>query len=317
MRHLLLFGLLALLLLSTTQCTSLRHVENIKLVTNDIDNFWRAYPAAMRDTARADVVFQEQYFAKASPGLRDYFQRKYKGNARLFARRITQRPRYYASVRQTTLAIAKQKPRILTAFRRLQELYPPVQFNNIYFVVGGFAGSTAQPPGLLIGADQTANGPGVDTSELTLVQRNRCGSVTNMPNLVTHEMTHNVQQPNDGTLLGAAIREGMADFVAELVTGTMGNNTRLHVYGNAHERELWTAFRQEMNGTYPKNWLANSEQETPEKPCDLGYYVGYKICQAYYTKASDKKQALAAMLTTKDFKGFLAESGYEGKFSKQ
>ncbi|UOG72943.1 DUF2268 domain-containing protein [Hymenobacter tibetensis] len=135
-----------------------------------------------------------------------------------------------------------------------------------------------------------------------------------MPNLVTHEMTHNVQQPNDGTLLGAAIREGMADFVTELVTGFLGNNARLHEYGNAHEQELWTAFRQEMNGTYTKNWLANSEQETPEKPCDLGYYVGYKICQAYYTKAPNKKQAVAAMLTTKDFRVFLAQSGYALKF---
>lgn len=102
--------------------------------------------------------------------------------------------------------------------------------------------------------------------------------------------------------------------MAELVTGFVGDNARLHVYGNAHEQELWTAFRQKMTGTYTKNWLANSEQETPEKPSGLGYYVGYKICQAYYTQAPNKKQALAAMLTTKDFRAFLAQSSYASKF---
>jgi hypothetical protein len=300
----------------TVQCTSSRRVARIRLVTSDIDNFWAAYPAAMRDTAEAYRVFEEQYFAKASPGLQEYYTRKYQGNARLFARRITQRPRYYASVRQTTLAVADQKPRIQAAFRRLQALYPPARFNSIYFLVGGFAGSTAQEPGLLIGADQTANGPGVDTSELTLVQRNRCGPIINMPNLVTHELIHNIQQPQDGTLLSAAIREGMADFVAELVNSSLGNNARLHTYGNAHEQELWVAFQADMLGTNTKNWLANPGQETPEKPCDLGYYVGYKICQAFYEKAPDKRKALKTMLTTANFKSFLQQSGYAAEWAR-
>ncbi|WP_197062879.1 DUF2268 domain-containing putative Zn-dependent protease [Hymenobacter sp. APR13] len=305
-------------LLLTTSCTNrLTRVEQVQLITQDLDNFWAAYPAALRDTAQAYRIFQEQYFAKASPGLRDYYARKYQNDPVRFARRITQRPRYYASIRQTTLAVAAQKPQIIAALRQFQALYPPARFSHIYFLMGGFAGSTAQPPGLLIGLDQTANGPGVDTSELTLVQRNRCGPITDLPSLITHEMVHNVQQPNDGTLLGAAIREGMADFVAELVTGTLGNNARLHTYSNAHEAALWRAFEQEMHGTDTHNWLANSTQETTEKPCDLGYYVGYKICQAYYTKSADKKQALATMLTTHDFPAFLARSGYAEKLRPQ
>ena len=301
-------------LLGASQCTSgLRRVEDVPLVTTDIDNFWAAYPVAMRDTAQAYRVFQEQYFDKSSVGLKEYFRRKYNGNAHLFARRITQRPRYYASVRSTTLAVADQKPQVLQAFRRLQALYPAVRFSPVYFVVGGFAGSTAQPPGLLIEADQTSNGPGVDTSELTLVQRNRNGAVADLPRLVTHEMIHNTQQRHTGRLLSAAIREGMADFVAELATGTLGTNARLHAYGNAHEQQLWQAFQREMNGSNLGNWLANSEQETPEKPCDLGYYVGYKICEAYYDSKIDKKQAVADMLTTKNFDAFLQQSGYAAK----
>jgi uncharacterized protein YjaZ len=186
-----------------------------------------------------------------------------------------------------------------------------VRFNNIYFLMGGFAGSTAQPPGLLIGADQTANGSGVDTAELSLVQRNRCAAVADMPYLVTHELIHNNQQPYGGTLLSAAIREGMADFIAELVTGSLGTNARLHAYGNAHEHALWQAFRREMQAPATKNWLYNTVQETSSRPCDLGYYIGYKICQAYYKRAVDKQRAVADMLAVGDYPAFLQQSGYE------
>jgi uncharacterized protein YjaZ len=180
--------------------------------------------------------------------------------------------------------------------------------------VGGFRGSTAQRQGLLIGVEYLLAGPELDTSELSLVERNRC--VTATAAMVTHELIHNIQQPADGTLLGYAMREGMGDFVAELVTGVPGTNARLQLYGQAHERELWQAFQQEMAGKDARNWLANPQQETAEKPCDLGYYVGYKICQAYYNKALDKRQAVADMLTTKDFKDFLAQSGYATQWQK-
>lgn len=290
--------------------TLIRRPGQVKLVTTDIDHFWSAYAAARQDTAQARVRFRQTYFAPGSVGLQDYYQLKIKQDAS-FARAILQRPRYYQSIQATTQAIAAEKPRIIAAFRRFQQLYPAVQFQHIYFVIGGWvSGGTVSEAGLLIGADQIANGPGVDTSELTLVQRNRCEPVTTLPSLMVHELVHRNQGPQDGTLLSYALNEGMADFVAELVTGH-NPNQRLHPYGNAHEQELWLAFKQEMGGRDPHNWIANGRQETPEKPCDLGYYIGYRIVQAYYNKQADKQQALRYMLTLRDPQAFLRESGYE------
>ncbi|MBD2722837.1 gliding motility protein GldB-related protein [Hymenobacter armeniacus] len=287
----------------------IKRPEDVQLVTTDIDRFWSAYAAASRDTAHAKAVFRRDYFDKASAGLQDYYSLKI-GSDAFFTKRILQRPRYYQFIQATTRAIASEKPRIVAAFRCFQELYPAVQFQNIYFVVGGWvSGGTVSDAGLLIGADQVANGPGVNTTELSLVQRNRCAPVSEMPSLIVHELVHRNQGPQDGTLLSYALNEGMADFVAELVTGHV-TNARLHPYGNAHEKELWAAFQQEMLGTNADNWMANGKQETPDKPCDLGYYVGYRIVQAYYAKAADKRQALAHILTLHDAKAFLAESGY-------
>ena len=294
----------------------IRRPEDVKLVTTDIDHFWAAYAAARRDTAQAQAIFRSKYFDQASAGLQDYYNLKIRKDAD-FTRAILQRPQYYSSIEPTTRAIAGEKPKIVAAFRRFQGLYPAVRFQNIYFVVGGWvSGGTVSDAGLLIGADQTANGPGVNTSELTLLQRNRCESVTNMPSLMVHELVHRNQGSQDGTLLSYALNEGMADFVAELVTGHI-TNARLHPYGNAHEKELWGAFRQEMLGTDSHNWIANTRQETPEKPCDLGYYVGYRIVKAYYQQAADKKQALADILHVKDPRAFLAQSGYEAALNQR
>ena len=61
------------------------------------------------------------------------------------------------------------------------------------------------------------------------------------------------------------------------------------------------------------NWLYNGGSSTAERPADLGYYVGYKICEAYYEKTSNKKAAIEDILSIKngpDALRFLKESGY-------
>jgi hypothetical protein len=36
---------------------------------------------------------------------------------------------------------------------------------------------------------------------------------------------------------------------------------------------------------------------TNGRPADLGYFVGYRIAEAYYNEGSDKKKAIAAILS--------------------
>lgn len=306
------FGFFSLFGLSA--CTGIRRVEEVQLITKDVDNFWAAYALAVQDTEQAAAVFQKYYFARGTSGLQEYYQNRYQEQPLRFARSIMRHPRFYASAHRATMALAAQKLPILAALHRLQTLYPPVSFNNIYFLVGSFRGSMAQRAGLLTGIACLLAGSEIDTTELTMVERRRRAPVTALPAMITHELIHNTQQSADGTLLSYVIREGMADFIAELVTGAPGTNARLYPYGQAHEHELWEAFQREMLGKDAHNWLANSEQETTVKPCDLGYYFGYKICQGYYDQALNKQQALTVMLTSQDFKALLEQSGYAAKW---
>ncbi len=46
-------------------------------------------------------------------------------------------------------------------------------------------------------------------------------------------------------------------------------------------------------------------------PGDLGYYFGYRIAQAYYNRATDKKQAVVDIIEMDDPLLFLQKSGYD------
>jgi hypothetical protein len=62
-----------------------------------------------------------------------------------------------------------------------------------------------------------------------------------IPYIVAHELVHYEQKfPPGGewTLLGKALNEGGADFVAELIAGDT-INPHLHKYGDPIEKQLW------------------------------------------------------------------------------
>jgi uncharacterized protein YjaZ len=73
------------------------------------------------------------------------------------------------------------------------------------------------------------------------------------------------------------------------------------------EKEIETAFVADVGKKDLSKWLYNS---TPEKPADLGYWVGYRIVKSYYQRASDKHQAIREILQMTDPKAFLAKSGW-------
>ena len=286
-----------------------------QLVTEDIPRFWRAHDLADRDTAHAVPIFQREYFDQASPGLRDYFDSKIK-SVPTFVANQRRKVRYYRSIRALTLRVDSLKPQILAGFVKLKDLYPAARFPNVYFVIGRWnSGGTASRRGLLIGTDMQCRAPGVDERELTLWERNNIGSFASLPSLVAHEHIHFLQKDGlNHSLLRGTINEGMADFLAELATGH-NPNARLQVYGLAHEKVLWETFTKEMGSTNWSNWIANDKQETADKPADLGYFVGYRICQAYYERLADKRQAVHDILNINDYWAFLAKSGYVEKIA--
>ena len=132
--------------------------------------------------------------------------------------------------------------------------------------------------------------------------------IDNLTGIVAHEMIHTQQTyADDGTLLAQCLNEGIADFLGAMISEE-NINAHVHNWAVPREAELWNDFQQVMSGTGRASWLYSRRAE--EEPNDLGYWVGYKIAEAYYRDAADKTQAIYDMLKIKDFPAFLKSSGY-------
>ncbi|WP_210462177.1 tetratricopeptide repeat protein [Rufibacter roseolus] len=286
-----------------------------QLVTTDVHNFWKAYDLALKDPARQQEIFEKEYFGKASVGLQDYYANKILSMEQ-FLNNLNNKPAFFSAIRKNTLEIDNMKPDIYKSFQKMKELYPAATFPNVYFVIGRYnSAGTASENGLLIGIDQYSRSADIPMHELNLWERNNYDYVKNVPPLIAHELIHFIQtdRSSDTTLLSNALAEGMADFIGELISG-VNTNKRVHDFANPREKQIWEEFQEEMYLNRSYNWIGNGSQERPDRPADLGYYMGYKICEAYYNKATDKKQAIKDILEIKDARAFFEKSGYADKF---
>ncbi len=64
-----------------------------------------------------------------------------------------------------------------------------------------------------------------------------------------------------------------------------------------------------------RNWLYTGNA-TRYGVADLGYFMGYKICEAYYEKAEDKTEAINTIIKTNRYKKLLRMSGYMDDLKK-
>jgi uncharacterized protein YjaZ len=242
---------------------------------------------------------------QASPGMQDYFAYKV-SSLSSFVKGHDKKAKFYAGIRKNTEHVETQKKQIQQSFVKLKKLYPATRFPAMVFIIGNFtSGGTASDNGLLIGLDQDAGSANVPVGELSLWQRNNLTDINALPYLMAHELIHYQQKGmgSDTTLLKGVMVEGMADFIGELISGKTAN-TRLHMWAKGHEKQVWADFKKDMYLNKAEHWIANSEEETADKPADLGYWVGYYIYKAYYQNSTNKKKAIDDMLHVKDYKGF-------------
>lgn len=290
-----------------------RDPDAARLITSDIPRFWQVYDkASLKD---AGEMFQREYIDSGTAGLHDFLKSRIQ-NGRALAGVVAARPRYYAAIRESTLAIDQTpaiKDAIRASFHRLQEIYPDAVFPDVYFVIGRMnSGGTVSSSGLLIGVEMNARSESTPVNELTAWERAVTGQTATLPNIVAHELIH-IQQPPEGdktTLLQQSLSEGGADFIGEMISGGTINKV-LRSYGDAHEQDLWAEFQKDMLGTEIERWMYQGDR-AKDRPADLGYYMGYKICEKFYSRAADKHEAVRRILHIADPEGFLRESGYGG-----
>ncbi|NZA26575.1 hypothetical protein H0E84_09275 [Luteimonas sp. SJ-92] len=289
------------------------------LVTEDLPRFWAAWNEAAQtgDRAQRVAAFQRGYLDRGTPGLEAFTRLRIHSADRLVSA-IDEHPRYYASLRGSGDLLEAQKPAIREALRSMAAVYPGGVFPDVYFLIGRMnSGGTLDEAGLLIGLEMYGRGDGVPLGELGEWHRAVVGELANLPDIVAHEWVHFQQSPevqDQPTLLRAALREGVADFLSELGTGRHINQ-HVHAWAEPRAAGLWAEFAQMMDGSDYTGWLYDT-QAGDGRPADLGYWMGYRIARAYYRRAADKREAIRDMLRIEDAAAFLEASGVTEEFER-
>ena len=297
----------------------LRDPENARFGTDDIARFWRAYDLANQESTKAGkaAIFRREYLERGSPGLVDFYRARI-GSAEQLVEAIEQYPGYYASLRESTAQIASLEPQVREGMRRMKALYPEALFPDVYALIGRLnSGGTLSERALLIGAEMHAITPETQIEELPLGLQKAVKPLSGLPHTVAHELVHFLQNqtgvPRSKTLLYHSLREGIAEFVAELASPAP-EPPHYRTWGDAHERQVWERFRAAMHGTETSGWIANLGRATEDWPADLGYYMGFQIARAYYEQAADKQQAVRDLIRLEDPERILKASRYAERF---
>lgn len=298
-------------------------IENQRnVLTADIDHFWEAFDNLQHCNTYWDSIlsFQNLYFDRATDGLIDFIKAR-DFTIEKFVQAVARYPKFYTTVRSYTYESKKAAPLIEEVFNKVKGMYSNFKPFKVCFAIGfRYTGGTVSKRFVLLGTELVTAGKNVDFSEVDPdwkpnPDKKEADIPLSIRGIVAHECVH-TQQPDaldsDAVaceLLNHCLREGGANFIGELITGTT-NYSAVNKYGDAHEAALWIAFRNELCNVSAANWLYNGET-AKDKPADLGYYIGYKICQAYYNNAADKTQAIRDIIEIKDPLSFLKKSGYD------
>jgi hypothetical protein len=284
---------------ATTHATQTAPVIHIE----DVARFFQIYDRA---GGHPTPEMLQQYIDQGSEGLQ-YFARARNTTGARIADEISKHPELYENARRCMNVLPRVRLRLVIVLRKLRDLYPEANLQSITVVVGRgrpVAIADAQH-GVQLGLEgMCENAPSIDTA---LEDR--------FVHIIAHEYGH-VQQfiafDNDQhpTVLGGSLMEGAAEFSAEMTSGAVSNYEQA-VFAKGREREIETEFAADEDSDDLSKWLYNrTTRNSGDWPGDLGYWVGYRICKAYYQHAKDKRQAFRDILEISDAKLFLARSGW-------
>lgn len=267
--------------------------------TDDIALFYKIYDAAAGHPT-ADQL-QRDYLDQGSDGLHILAKARNVTGARI-ADTLAKRPEIYVNAKRCMAVLPHVRERLQVDLQKLGELYPAAKFPPVTIAVGR---------GKPVGIGSPATGVQIGLEALCATDWMNPDVEERFVHTISHEYVHvqQVQSLSDDehpTVLEASIIEGAAEFVGELISGAPGY-TYFGPLTKGREKEIETAFAADEDKTDLSRWLYNS---TPERPADLGYWVGYRICKSYYEHAADKRQAVVDILKMTDPKLFLAKSGW-------
>lgn len=310
--------LTAALLFCLVSCDPIpKDCNTVGMHFEDVENFWKAYDDVknVKDHYLRTKIIQKKYIDVSSDGLKLLIE-KDNLTAADYATFLKDTV-FYNSIRAVTLNTKNDTLQLRSHLRNFEKLYPNASFDDIYFVFGQFKrAGTVVDNTIIIQLEKNARSERTQSAFLFNDQEllNLNDSQSLVP-LVMHEQVHvNQTYINTRGLLSKSICEGSADFLMHLQTGRLPSLSKeTYDYGEQNEAMLWAKFITDLDIDYryiKTDWFYNYDRD--DLPPDLGYFMGYKICEKFYNEADNKFKAITFMLDGRNSARLLELSGYKG-----
>jgi hypothetical protein len=275
----------------------------VEIQTEDVTRFFSVFDAA-RGHPTAEQL-QHDYIDPGTNGLHHLLKARPGVTAEHIAQTIEQHPELYDEARKCMALLPPVRTRLSAAFHKLIELYPEADKPPVTIFVGRGRPVAVSGPGegVQLGIEAFCSPSAVRYFGNNIED--------NFVHVIAHEYIHSQQNKaladdEHPSVLGRSLIEGVAEFMGEKISGGVA----YELYQQAtkgHELEIETRFAADIDNTDLSDWVDNT---TPEKPGDLGYWVGYRIAKSYYQHAPDKRQAIREIIQMSDPHAFLAKSGW-------
>ena len=270
--------------------------------TSDIDNFWEAYDKIIstQDSNLQYKYLDSLYLQKGSRGLESIRQaRNY--TAQDYIHAINSYPKFWASIRGNTLKTGRFSSELEKGIKKLRKVYPDIKPAKIYFTVGALrSNGTTLDSLVLIGSELALTDSNTVSTEFPVEFRADrrtyfdSNPIDNLVLLNVHEYVHTQQRPAINNLLSYTIREGVAEFIS-CIAMEVPSAVPAITYGKEN-CEVKMKFEKELfygNNLYQWLW-GNTPNSFGVR--DLGYYIGYELCERYYRQSKNKKLAIKYLI---------------------
>lgn len=270
-----------------------------QIVIKDIDNFWVAYDQIIQssDSLERINLINNLYISKGTNGLKGLISvRSYHDYE--FVNNILSYPKYWNSIRGNSTYLTKDAEQIEKYLVKLKEIYPELKPANIYFSIGAFrSGGTYKGNNVLFGAEYMLAQKNSILDELPERVQNIIKEYApyDIPFTAIHEYIHTQQKRwENQSMIHLCVAEGVAEFISTHITEKPLSPPVK--FGKENEERVLQKFMIEIfRDSDVWNWLW-SQNKNELKVNDLGYYIGYEICDRYYSNATDKKKAIKDLI---------------------
>lgn len=272
---------------------------NKQFVTTDIDNYWFAYDQINKATDSIERIklINELYIDKATDGLKGLLTvRRYRDDE--FVANMLKYPKFWNSIRGNSSQLLKDSEQIKKYLTMLKEIYPELKPANFYFSFGAFrTGGTYEDNKVLLGAEYLLVQKNTAIEELPNYIQNTINEYVpyDIPLTAIHEYIHTQQKSwEEQSIIHLCVAEGVAEFISTLITEKPLSPPVKFGKQNA-EKVMERYMVEVVRNSDVWNWLW-SQNKNELKVKDLGYYIGYEICERYYNQATDKKKAIKDLI---------------------